>query len=243
MTPGKTVAVIHSGISSMRPIEEALAAELPGALVWHLLDSRLAAAADATGAVDLALRRRVLRLVHHAVAEGADAVVIACSMYGSAAAVSAGLWSVPVLPADEDMMRQAARSGARRIGVVASLRGSAADSGSRLRTAVAEGGSAAEVVPLFCAGAAEAASADDTPALVAALVEGVRTAPGTFDLICLAQYSLAGVRESVAQEVGVQVLSAPELAAHAVRDRLGSGGSEHNDVEFVERNTLAWKGM
>lgn len=212
------VAVINTTPASMAPTAAALRAEIPDVRVWNLLDDRLGSDADALGDMSPQLRNRMLNLVRHGVDGGADAVLMVCSMYGDTQPVAEKLFSVPVFSSDADMMVEIAARAPRRVAVLASLTAATADSTTRLRAAL---GDSVEVVPAFCAGAAEAASAGDPARLIDALIAGADTAGGDFDMLCIAQYSLSPVADDLADRTGLAVLSPPRYAARAIARRLG----------------------
>lgn len=213
------IAVVHTTPASMAPTVAALAAELPTARVWNLVDDRLGSDADAAGDMTATLRNRMLNLVRHGVTGGADAVLMVCSMYGDTQPVAERLFSVPVFSSDADMMNEIAARIPRRVAVLASLQAATADSANRLRNALT--GHPTEVSAVFCAGAAKAAAAGDGPGLVDALIAGVESAGGDFDLLCIAQYSLSTVADELADKTGLPVVSPPRYAARAIAARLG----------------------
>jgi hypothetical protein len=218
---GPLVAVIHSTTASIPPTATAFAAEYPAAQVWNLLDDRLACDADAAGEVTKPLRNRMINLIGHGVDGHADAVLMACSMYGSAKDVAAKLWSVPVFTSDGDMMDSIAAAHPDRVAVLASLHASAADSQARLAAHLSDSTPASEVVGVFCPGAAAAATAGDHSGLVRALADGMHSADRRFDALCIAQYSLSPAHHDLADLAGIPVFSPPRFAAAAIRDRLG----------------------
>lgn len=212
------IAVIHSTTASMPPVAAAFAAEYPGARIWNLLDDRLAGDADAAGVLTRPLRNRMVNLIGHAVDGKADAVLMACSMYGSAKDFAAGLWSTPVFTSDGDMMDAIAAAQPCRVAVLASLQASAADSQARLAAHLE--GAGGDVVGVFCEGAAAAAAAGDLGGVVKSLADGTTTAGDDFDALCIAQYSLSTAHEELAHVTGIPVFSPPRYAAAAIRSRL-----------------------
>lgn len=216
------IAVIHSTTASMDPLTTAFTAEYPEAVLWNLLDDRLASDADAAGQVTKPLRNRMVNLIGHGVDGGADAVLMACSMYASAKAFAADLWSTPVFTSDGDMMDAISAAAPRRVAVLGSLQTSAMDSQARLATHLGESKSPTEVVGVFCAGAAAAASAGDHDGLVEALAAGIRSGGGDFDAVCIAQYSLSTAHDELARITALPVFSPPRFAAAAIRARLGT---------------------
>lgn len=212
------IAVINTTPASMAPTAGALRAEMSGVRVWNLLDDRLGSDADALGEMSPQLRSRMLNLIRHGVDGGADAVLMVCSMYGDTQPVAEKLFPVPVFSSDADMMAAIRAASPRRVAVLASLRAATADSTTRLREALDD---SVEVVPAFCAGAAEAASSGDRARLIDALIAGADAAGGDFDMLCIAQYSLSPAADHLADKTGLPVVSPPRYAAQAIAARLG----------------------
>jgi Asp/Glu/hydantoin racemase len=217
------IAAVHATPASVSPLRAVLADELPGAQLWNLIDDRLGPDADALGGeLSARLRDRMLNLIRHCITGGADAVVIACSMYGDVRELAEKLFTTPVFASDTDMMTDIVRAAPRRVAVLASLQGAVGDTTARLSAMLAAGHHRAEVVPVFCAGAAEAAARADVPALVAALATGVDSATGPFDMVCIAQYSLSPAADELAAKTGLPVASPTRSAARAIARRLGA---------------------
>jgi hypothetical protein len=216
------VAVIHSTTASMPPTTAAFAAEYPAARIWNLLDDRLACDADIAGEVTKPLRNRMVNLIGHGVDGHADAVLMACSMYGSAKDFAATLWSIPVFTSDGDMMDAIVAAQPKRVAVLASLHASAVDSQARLAAHLSQSAPRGEVVGVFCTGAAAAAAAGDHGGLVKALADEIISAGGEFDALCIAQYSLSPAHDELARITGIPVFSPPRFAAAAIRAAVGS---------------------
>jgi hypothetical protein len=223
MTEHPLIAAVHATPASIPPLLSVLADELPAAQLWNLIDDRLGADADALGG-DLSpeLRERMLNLVRHGISGGADAVVIACSMYGDVRDVAEKLFTTPVFASDADMIADIVSAAPRRVAVLASLQGAAADTTARLTAKLTASNRPAEVVPVFCPGAAGAASSADTPALVEALAAGLDTVTTPFDVVCIAQYSLSPAADDLASKTGLAVASPTRSAARAIARCLGA---------------------
>ncbi|MEV4114530.1 aspartate/glutamate racemase family protein [Nonomuraea sp. NPDC049695] len=209
-----TVAVVHATPASLQPATDGLGEGFPQAVPWHLLDDRLAAEADAAGGMTPELTRRMLTLIDYAVRGGADAVLLACSMYGPVATLARRLHEVPVTGSDEAMFADVARRHPGRVLVLGSLDSAAADSARRLRL-VAEG---VEVKAVAAPGAAAAAAAGDWPDLTDALARAAEPGIDGAELIVLGQYSISPVHAELAQRLSRPVLSPPLMAARALRE-------------------------
>jgi hypothetical protein len=222
VTEQPLIAAVHATPASIPPLRAVLADELPAAQLWNLIDDRLGPDADVLGGeLSPELRDRMLNLVRHGISGGADAVLIACSMYGDVRDVAERLFTTPVFASDADMIADIVSAAPRRVAVLASLQGAAADTTARLTAKLTAGDQPAEVVPVFCPEAAEAATAD-MPALVEALAVGLDAVTGPLDLVCIAQYSLSPAAGDLASKTGLAVASPTRSAARAIVRRLGA---------------------
>ncbi len=221
MTTPPRIALISAVTAAIGPAQSALGELYPDAEVWNILDDRLLSDADARGGLDDALRARMERLIDHAIAEGADGVLLTCSMY---APVATGIRrDAPVLAPDEAAFAEIAAAGLGSVLVVASFDGARDDSVERLGRALADAGSATAVSGLSVPAAMAATKAGDAAALVAALIEACRPAADGVDAIFLAQYSLAPAARAVGDALGLPVFSGPASSAVALRERLSRG--------------------
>lgn len=205
------IALISATPAAIGPATSALAAEFPVADVWNLLDDKLLADADERGGLGDDLAERMRRLIDHAVAGGADGILLTCSMYGPVARErDLGL---PVLAPDEAAFDELV--GYRRILVVASLESAMRDAVARLSAFLAEGVTVRGVVSTE---AFEATKSGDEGRLVSALAATTRGHKA--DAVFLAQYSLAPAAAAVADLAGLPVVAGPVSAAVRLRDAL-----------------------
>ena len=226
---GPTVALIHATPAAMAPAVTAFGERFPDAGLWHLLDDRLVSDAERAGGLVPPLRRRMLSLIGHAVAGGADGVLLTCSMYGPVARLAAQLWDRPVAGSDEAMYERVAAERPARVAVLGSLETAVADSADRLREVLAGGGPSGagpgtEVVGVLCPGAAAAAAAGDGAALLASLRSAAEPLAGEVDLFLLGQYSLTPTRAGLQAALEVPVWSPPHVAADVLARRLRPAG-------------------
>jgi hypothetical protein len=208
------IALISATPAAIGPATSALATEFPAADVWNLLDDKLLADADERGGLGDDLAERMRRLIDHAVAGGADGILLTCSMYGPVARERD--LALPVLAPDEaafDELR-----GYRTILVIASLESALRDAMARLSAYVRESG--ATVRGAVSPEAFEATKSGDTDRLAAALAATARNHAKGADAIFLAQYSLAPATGAVADAAGLPVVAGPVSAAIRLRDTL-----------------------
>ncbi|WP_232666779.1 aspartate/glutamate racemase family protein [Pseudonocardia sp. TRM90224] len=209
------IALISATPAAIGPATAGLGREFPDATVWNILDDRLLADANAAGGLTPPLAARMGRLIEHALAEGADGVLLTCSLYGSVAQSTSA--AVPVLAPDEAAFAAAIDGGYSRVLVVASVRSALDDSVRRFGAACAERGSSTQVLGIAVPAAFDATTAGDEEALLTALVAACREFLRPFDAVLLAQYSLAPVASRLADALFVPVVSGPDSAARTLR--------------------------
>lgn len=210
------VALIHGTAAAVAPAAAGLAAAFPEAEPWNLLDDRLLPDADAAGGLTPALAERMSRLIGFAHAEGASAVLLTCSMYGTVA--TAADLDIPVLAPDEAAFARVVHEGWSSVVVVGSFDTAAQDAGARLRSTLAAARVGTRVDVVTAGAAMEPSRKGDTAGLTRALLEAVS---GTeVDAVVLAQYSLAPAAEDLERRLGLPVVSGPQAAAAMLKERL-----------------------
>ncbi|MEU6645362.1 hypothetical protein ABZ863_22800 [Saccharomonospora sp. NPDC046836] len=221
MSKKPLIALVHATPASMAPAKAALTEELPDATVWNLLDDRLLADADAAGGLTPDLRARMERLIDHALTEGADGVLLTCSMYGPVAHAMTS--ERPILASDDAAFRDVAEQEVGTVLVVASFAAALHDAEARLTEFLRERGSGSTVRGAVAEAAFAAALRGDTEQLLAALLDAVRPHADSVDAVLLAQYSLTPAAESLAKATGLPVFSGPQSAATTLRRLLTAG--------------------
>ncbi|MDH2416098.1 hypothetical protein [Nocardioides sp. CER19] len=210
MSTAPVVALIHATPASMPPVAAAFAQRFPDANLWHILDDRLDRDAAAAGGLNETLAARMDRLIQYAVDADADAVQLACSMFGPVA--SRASQPVPVLTSDQGAFDEVARLAPKRVLVLASLPPAAVDSTARLTASLTKVGQSPTIDSAIADDARAASLAGDHARLARSLVDAVGTVEPV-DVVMLAQYSLSPVAAAVSEQLGVPVLSGPHLAA------------------------------
>ncbi|GAA2532876.1 aspartate/glutamate racemase family protein [Streptomyces levis] len=222
MSTAPKIALISAVPAAIPAASDALRDALPDAVVWNILDDRLLTDADSRGGLDSELRRRMQRLITHALTEDVDAVLLTCSLYGPVAQQTHA--DVPVMAPDEAAFADIAAAGYASVLVLASVDTARDDSVERLRTALRDAGADSRVVGLSVPAAMAATKAGDHDALVATLAEACVNLPDDVEAVFLAQYSLAPAGAALHEALGVPVVSGPKSAAAALL-RLASEGS------------------
>lgn len=217
------IALVSATPAAIKPARDAFAETYPQATLWNILDDRLLQDAADRGGVTPDLSDRMARLIDHAVAEGAEGILLTCSLYGVVAHQAAERIGVPIFAPDDAAFAAALTGEYASILVLSSLDGPLEDSVQRFTTAATDAHVLVDVAGAIAEGAFDAANAGDTEALAAALRAGVEAAvarTGRPDAVLLAQYSLAPAAEALAAATGLPVLAGPQRAARALRDKL-----------------------
>ncbi|MFJ9107220.1 aspartate/glutamate racemase family protein [Streptomyces sp. NPDC102283] len=214
------IALISATPTAIAPAVAGLAAEFPGAEPWNLLDDRLLDDAPEDGPLSPALVDRMARLIGHALAGGADGVLLTCSLYGSVA--EAVETPVPLLAPDAAAFEQALAlsEGRGRVLVLASFEAAMRDSLKRFSVVAAAAGPATEPVGVVAPDAFDAARQGDLSTLRDALRDACLPHVTDADTVLLAQFSLAPAAAFLSTALGVPVVSGPHAAAAALRTAL-----------------------
>ncbi len=218
--PSPVIALISAVPTAVGPATGAFAAAFPEAVPWNLLDDRLLVEADIRGGLTDGLRARMRRLIDHALAEGARAVLLTCSLYGSVAHEAASRSEVPILAPDDALFESVRDEGYGRILLLSSGSAPLEDSRERLQQFLC---GQALVIPVLAERAARAARDGDDEALTAALTAAIETEPQPVDAVVLGQFSLSPAAERLAERLSVPVLAGPDRAASRIRELVWEG--------------------
>jgi Asp/Glu/hydantoin racemase len=214
------ISLISATPVAIPPATGAFSEVFPEARLWNLLDDRLLEDATTQGGVTEALAERMTRLIRHAVTEGADGILLTCSMYGPIAERLSAELSVPIYAPDASAFQAALDGPYERILLVASAQGPLDDALDRFSTAVNTAGRNVTVTGLVADGASAAAAAGDAGLLADRLETACATQENEFDAVLLAQYSLSPAADVLARALGKPVLAGPKLAAATLRTQL-----------------------
>lgn len=222
MRSGPLVALVSAVPAAIPPAVGALEAAMPDARVWNLLDDRLIDDANEAGEVTEELEARMRRLIDHAVREGADAVLLTCSLYGFVARKVATDAAIPVLGPDDAAFEAVRAAGYSSIFLVSTVEMALADSTARLREHLGDAADRLEIVPVLAPAALAPSRAGDTAGAADALADAIQRQGGSAEAVLFAQYSLAPAADLVQQRLRVPVVTGPGKAAATLSERLVS---------------------
>lgn len=207
------IALISAVAAAIPPTRLAFEEFFPAATVWNVLDDRLLDDAAEHGAVTAHLAARMRRLIEHAILEGANAVLLTCSMYAPVAQQVAATVDIPLLGPDDAVFDAAARAGYRRLVVVSSAADPLADSMTRLRQVVDP-----EVAVAGVIADAAAVRQGDLAAMATSVNRAVAESDCAPEAVVLGQYSLAPSAAVVQEATGLPTLAGPQFAVRRLRE-------------------------
>ncbi|MGL4767124.1 MAG: aspartate/glutamate racemase family protein [Formosimonas sp.] len=211
------IGLIHALALSVAPIHQAFAQHWPQARLMNLLDDSLSAdLAVSPNGLDAAMTERFQTLAQYALDQGCDALLFTCSAFGSCIeAVQARHPNVPIYKPNQAMIAQAAAHAPATIGLVASF-------APTLQSMPQEFPAHLILKSELADKALAALNAGDGAAHDANVVQAaLRLVEQGCGVIALTQFSMARAADAVRQATGLPVLSTPEAAVLALKQRLG----------------------
>jgi len=210
------VAFVHTSAVHVATFDRLVKAADPSARVDHVVAEPLLDEARRVGVDDPALMRRVHQTMVDAAAGGATVVVCTCSTIGGVAERTPPRPGQRFARIDRAMADRAVRQGPRVL-VVAALRSTLQPSARLVAESGAALGRPVALDTLCVEDAWPHFERGDHGAYLAAIVAAVRAAPRGFDVVVLAQASMAGAADALG-DLGVDVLSSPALGVRAMLD-------------------------
>lgn len=207
------ITFLHTSPVHVATFDALLEEVAPHCTATHLVREDLLATAQRDGVDDAALIAAVGAALHGAAA-GARAVVCTCSTIGGLAEATQG--RVPITRIDRAMADEAVRRGAPVL-VVAALQSTLQPTEQLLRSSAERLGLPLVLRSLWVEGAWAHFDAGEREAYLAGIAIAVREHAQPGDTVVLAQASMAGAAEWLA-DTGLVVLSSPRLGVmHALR--------------------------
>lgn len=216
MNPRPCLAFVHATLAPVDAMAAAARRLAPQATVLHFLDEGLLPLAERDGLTPAALDA-IGHLITRAETSGAHGVLLTCSAYSPAVPQLQRRVRVPVLSADEAMLRDAVQRG-RRIGVVATVATAGPTTVKLLQDYAAEAGRELATELAVVTEAFAALKAGDGARHDALVREQIERLAPQVDAIVLAQISMA--RATVGATFARPVLTSPEASLRALLARL-----------------------
>jgi hypothetical protein len=208
------VALLHTSPVHVETFDRLLKAADPAIRVDHVVAEALLRDAQRVGTDDVALIRRVHDAMVDAAAGGASLVACTCSTIGGIAERTPSRPGLAFARIDRAMADRAVRLGPRIL-IVAALQSTLQPTAQLLRESAAA--MQLDVAPqmLWVEGAWPHFERGDRAAYIGTVAAAVRAASGPFDVVVLAQASMADAVASL-RDLGVEVLASPQLGVQAI---------------------------
>jgi hypothetical protein len=221
------IALIHATALSLEPISAAFARHWPRAQRMNLLDDSLSVDRARDERLTDEMTLRFIDLALYAVTTGCTGILFTCSAFGPAIEAAGRASGVPTLKPNEAMFDQAlatpVKNRALKLGLVATFQSSLASMSEELDVMAADKGVAIDLRAVFVPEAMDDLAlgrADDHHRKIANASRELNDC----DAVMLAQFSMAAAAPIVQQQVNCPVLSSPDCAVLALKQRMSADG-------------------
>lgn len=238
------IALIHATALAMQPINEAFARHWPQARRMHLLDDSLSIDhAAAGGQLNAAMLQRFDDLAQYAKRTGCSGILFTCSAFGAAIEAAGASVGLPTLKPNEAMLAEAlalcsvqakvartasqtnAGNGPPRIGLIATFEASIPSMAAELHALAAARGQAIALHSVFVPEAMQDLAEGRADAHHEKIAQAALALQGC-SVVMLAQFSMAAAQPAVQALLSCPVLSSPDCAVLALRQRMQAQSSD-----------------
>ena len=221
------IALIHATPLSMAPIQTAFERQWPQARRVNLLDDSLSVDRAEAGHLTGAMTQRFVTLAQYAKGTGCSGILFTCSAFGPAIEAAGRAVGIPTLKPNEAMFDQAlARSAdgrSVRLGLVATFQASVGSLTDELQEMAARRGVEVDLRSVFVPEAMQDLAAGRVAEHHRKVAEAAPRL-NDCDAILLAQFSMADALTLVQSRVACPVLTSPDCAVIALKQRLAANG-------------------
>ena len=208
----KTLALIHTSfvfLNVEKSLMQMLSEVLSKVKSFNIVDDALLADVIREGRVTPAITGRMCFYCMAAEAKGANAILSLCSSVGDAVDVARNLVSIPILKID-DAMTEKAVSAAEKIGVLATVPSTLGPTIRLLQSKANLIRKQVETEPILCEGAFDVLMSGAKEKHDQMVLEKARSVAENFDVLLLAQASMARLADRMSEEVAKPVFSSPK---------------------------------
>jgi hypothetical protein len=225
-SPAARIALIHATALSVEPVLAAFARHWPQARCMNLLDDSLSVDRARDGELTPAMVQRFIDLALYARGTGCSGILFSCSAFGPAIEAAGRASGVPTLKPNEAMFEQALvpqRQGKpARLGLIATFPASIPSMSDELRAMAGERGIAIELRTVFVPEAMDDLAQGRTDDHHRKIAQAARELADC-DAVMLAQFSMAAALPVVQAQLPCPVLSSPDCAVLALKQRMSNG--------------------
>ena len=224
-SPAPRIALIHATALAVDPIAQAFIRHWPQARRMNLLDDSLSVDHAEAGQLTPAMVRRFVDLAGYAKGTGCNAILFTCSAFGPAIEAAGEAVRLPTLKPNQAMFEQAldgCATAGGKLGLVATFEASIPSMSAELLQMAKQRGKPIELHAEFVAGAMQDLAEGRAGQHHEKVAQAARKLAGC-DVVMLAQFSMAAALPLVKQSLGCPVLSSPDCAVLALKDRMRNG--------------------
>ena len=208
------IAFLHTSPVHVETFDRLVKAARPDVRAEHVIAEALLRDAQQVGVNDPPLIKRVHDAMTDATARGATTVVCTCSTIGGIAERTPARPGLRFARIDRAMADRAVQLGPGIL-VVAALRSTIEPTAQLIRESAVTLRADVALQTLWVEGAWPHFERGDRAAYIGAIVAALHAAPRDYDVVVLAQASMADAADAL-QDLGVQVLSSPRLGVQAL---------------------------
>lgn len=217
------IALIHATALAVQPIANAFERLWPQAQLQNILDDSLSVDRARDGQLTPAMRQRFIDLTHYARDCGCDSILFTCSAFGPAIEAAALATDLPTFKPNQAMFEMAlatpARQGALQVALVATFAPSIASMQDELQAMAVSQGLDLQVHTCHVPEAMDDLNHGHAELHHQKIAAAVSQLPPC-DVVLLAQFSMAAAQPLAQQRTTVPVLSSPDCAVTALRQRI-----------------------
>jgi Asp/Glu/hydantoin racemase len=211
------LALIHTASFLSNVFGDLCTDIMPDVKTFNIVDESLIGNTIDAGHLTPVTSKRVAQYIQSAEEAGADVILVTCSSIGPAVEAARPFVNVPVLRIDEPMADLAVQTG-NRIGVIATLSTTLEPTIALVESRAKKQNKNPEIIPHLCDGAFQAVISDDTDTHDRIVSQGLRELMAKFDVVVLAQASMARVVDTLTnEEKTVPILSSPRSGIEAAK--------------------------
>ena len=219
--PAPRIALIHATALAIEPIVSAFARHWPQARRMNLLDDSLSVDRAEAGRLKPEMVQRFVDLAGYAKRSGCNGILFTCSAFGPAIEAAREAVGLPTLKPNEAMFEDALRGRASgvRVGLIATFEASIASMSDELLDLARRRGIGVGIRPVFVPQAMQDLAEGRAEAHHQKIADAAVKLRDC-DVVMLAQFSMAAAQALVQAQLPCPVLSSPDCAVLALRQRM-----------------------
>ena len=218
MSEKKTIALVSSTINAVGPMTEYIRKTAPDVKVVNYLDGGMMAKVKQDGGINAETIKRFTDMIANAFSDGADGVIMTCTIFSPWAAAFTETWHKPVVPADIAMLDNAAKCPGRTA-IICTFEGTVDTTRNGYFTYRRKNGMPEEVDMYPVPAAFEAAQRGDMDECNRIVVEKIQELDELYDQIVLAQISMSGAATLI-EPKHAKLFTSPSEALREMLEKL-----------------------